>query len=350
MGLGSVGVGTSEQHQDVGAATEGAPGLHPVDHPTVGAAGARGGRGGDLQAGDVTAVVGFGDGHGRHHLGGRQLGQPVLLLLLGAAVHECTSEDLGPRDERAADAERPAAQLLGGHDHADVLAVATFAVAAVLGRHAEAEDAHLGQAADDLLRDVLVVPVHVFGARLDLVLGERTERVLHHLELAVEVTRPGGVGQRGDERRVAVGGEKRVSITQRCHVDAPERLTPGEAGDQVVGHVGGERAGDLRLGVALRAVVEQGLGRGHLRRGVSEVVGEGLLPVGATVGSQVADGSADHALGEFDDVGGCVEIGCGHEPQRSEGAHAAPQPSGMSLHQSHPVGDRERRCIGCVGV
>ena len=47
----------------------------------------------------VAAVVGLGDRHGVHDLGDGQLGQPVLLLRLGATLDERTGEDLGAGDE-----------------------------------------------------------------------------------------------------------------------------------------------------------------------------------------------------------------------------------------------------------
>ena len=42
-------------------------------------------------------------------------------------------------------------------------------------------------------------------------------------------------------------------------LDAPHRLPTGQPGDQVVNHVGGERAGDACLELALGAVVEHRL-------------------------------------------------------------------------------------------
>ena len=57
-------------------------------------------------AGHVGAEVGLGHRDRGHDLGRGQLGQPVLLLLLGPAVDQGPGQDLGPGDERAADAER----------------------------------------------------------------------------------------------------------------------------------------------------------------------------------------------------------------------------------------------------
>ena len=77
---------------------------------------------------------------------GGELGQPLLLLLLGAAREQRPGEDLGPGDQRAAGAERAAGELLGGDDHADVLALAAVAEAAVLlgDRQAEARPSRRG--------------------------------------------------------------------------------------------------------------------------------------------------------------------------------------------------------------
>ena len=142
-----------------------------------------------LTPADVAAEVGLGDRHGGHHLGAGQLRQPVQLLGLRAALDQGTGEDLRAGDQRAADAERATAELLGGDHHAHVLAVAALVEPLVVGRHAEAERAHLGEAADDLLGHVLVEPVDVLGARLDDLVGEGAERVLDHLEVGVEVAR-----------------------------------------------------------------------------------------------------------------------------------------------------------------
>ena len=160
------------------------------------------GTAGDRDAGDVAAEVGLGDGDGRHHLGARQQRQPVQLLLLGAALDECAGEDLGARDQRAADAEAGPAQLLGGDHHRQVLVVAALAEAAVLGGHAEPERAELGEAADDLLGDVAVGAVDVLGVR-----GDRRRRRRRGTSPAPSPSRrrdgagPARGRQRGDETR-----------------------------------------------------------------------------------------------------------------------------------------------------
>ena len=286
VGLGAVGVGAGEQHQDVGAGAERAPRLDAVDHVARPAVDALGRRRRDLQPGDVAAVVGLGDGDGGHHLGRRQLRQPRQLLLLGAALDQRPRQDLRAGDQRSADAQAGSAQLLGGDDHGQVLAVAALVVAAVLGRHRQPEGADLGQAGDDLLGHVGVRAMDVLGLRGDDVGGERAERVLDQLHVGVEVARARRLGERGDELRVAEALEERVRLAQRRRLDAPQPLPAGEAGDQVVHDVGGEGARDARLDVALGAVVEQRPRRRRGRRGVGEVVGDDLLGVGTTASAQ----------------------------------------------------------------
>ena len=93
---------------------------------------------------------------------------------------------------------------------------------------------------------------------------------------------------RGQERRVAVGGDEGAGAVERAGLDAPRRLAAEELGGQVGDGVGDEGAGDAGLVVALGAVVEQragGLDRGG---GVGEVVGEDLVGVDRPGGGEVA--------------------------------------------------------------
>ena len=100
----TVGVGTGEHHEDVGAGTERAPRLDAVDDIALDAVlGRRSGRHGD--AGDVGSEVGLGHGDSVHDLGRRELGKPLVLLFLCAAGLEGPGEDLGAGDQRTAGAE-----------------------------------------------------------------------------------------------------------------------------------------------------------------------------------------------------------------------------------------------------
>ena len=144
-----------------------------------------------------------------HQLAARDARQPRLLLFLGAAGDERPGQDLGPGDERTADAERSARQLLGRDDHADVVGLAAGREAVVLLRHRQPEAADLGESRDDVLGDVAVGAVHVLGDGADLVVGETPERVGDELEVGAEVRRSGAVlralvGERFEERGGAV--------------------------------------------------------------------------------------------------------------------------------------------------
>jgi hypothetical protein len=235
----------------------------------------------------------------------------VPLLLLGAALDQGPGQDLGPGDQRPAHAQRAAGQLLGGHDHAQVVTLAAGGEAPVLLGDRQAEGAQLGQARDDVLGDVAVVAVDVLGDRADLVLGEAPERVLHELEVVVEVAGAGAL-DRGQELRGPVGRHERAGGVERVRRDAPVGLAPVELGRHVGHGVGGEGAGDRRLLVALGAVVEQrtgGLDRGGR---VGEVVGHDLVVVDRSCGGEVCQALMDDLAGELDGGRSGVQIGRGH--------------------------------------
>ena len=204
----------------------------------------------------------------------------------------------------------PATELFCGDHHRDVLAVAALAVSAVFGRHAETEDAHLGEARDHILRDVVVVAVHVLGTRCDLSIGERAERVLHHLELAVEMTRAGLIRERCDERGAAIFVEERMCVAQGCLLEAPHRFAPAQPRDQIVHHVGRERARQSCLDIALRAIVQHRPRRSHLGRGMGKIVRKHLMHVRPATGCKVPHRLAHHTLGDVDRVGRGDEIRC----------------------------------------
>ena len=297
MRQGAVRVGTRQQHEHVGPGGEGAPGLDPVDQPApVG----RGGRGDD--AGDVRAEVGLGDRHGRQHLGRGELGQPLLLLLLGAPVDQGPGENLGPGDQGAADAQRAPAQLLGGDDHAHVVALPAGGEAVVGLGDRQPEATQLGQAGDDLLGDVAVGAMDVLGVRAHLLLGEAVERLAHQLEVAAEVARSldlrqGGQGGRVPARRHEVGGGRAPP-----GLHAPPRLATRHPTDQVGHHVGHERGGQELLGLAEGAVGERGARRGDGGSPVGQVVGDDLIGVDAAVGAYGRATRVDQMLRQFDGV------------------------------------------------
>ena len=110
-------VGARKKHQNVGTGGERAPRLHPVHEVAT----TLGRRGGHRQVRNVRTEVRLGDGDGDHQLGTCDQGQQPFALFLGAAVHDCASEDLRSRDQCAAGAERRAGELFGRDDHAEVV-------------------------------------------------------------------------------------------------------------------------------------------------------------------------------------------------------------------------------------
>ncbi len=301
MRQAAVGIGPGEEHQHVGPSAERAPGLDPVDGVARLSVRTlrRCGRG--LDPAHVRAVVGLGDGHRGHDLARGQLRQPLLLLLLGPAPHEGPGEDLRSGDERAADAERTPGELLGGDDHAQVLAVTTLGPAAVLGGRRQPEGAHLGQAGDDALGNVAVGPVHVLGDGCDLLVGEGPEAVLHELEVRIEVAGAGRRGQVRQEVRMPVGGEEVAGAGQRSIVvQAPRSLASDEAALEVVQRLGHERAGQAGFELPRRAVVEHRARHLHPRRGVGQVVSERLMDLRPSALGQLLHPPPDDVVREID--------------------------------------------------
>ena len=125
-----------------------APNVHQVFTPLISQPPSVAG-GGDLDAGDVGAEVGLGDGDGVHDLGGGQLGQPLVLLLLGAAGESARARISGrvmsepPAPSEPRDSSSVATTMPMYSDSPPL------AVAAVLLGDRQAEGAHLGEARDD---------------------------------------------------------------------------------------------------------------------------------------------------------------------------------------------------------
>ena len=207
------------------------------------------------------------------------------------------------------------AELLGGDDHRQVLAVAALAVAAVLGRHATARRRRSRRGPSMTSSGTSPFVRWTCSACGATTLSANDRNVSWTSSMSASRWRgPGRLGERGEELRVAVGGRGTGGRARSGAGSTPHSvLPPGEAGDQVVDHVGGEGAGDAGLGVALGAVVEQRPRRGRGGRGVGEVVGEDLLGVGAAGVVEVAHGGGDHVVGEVDDLGGGRQVGGGGE-------------------------------------
>ena len=209
------------------------------------------------------------------------------------------------------DAERAPAQLLGGDDHAHVVALAAGREAVVLLGDREPEAAELGQAFDDLFGDVEVLPVHVLGVRSHLVLGEAVERLAHQLEVLAQVARALGRGQAGQHRRIALRRQEGGRRSVPAGVHAPERLATGHAPDEVRHDVGHEGGGNTGLDVTRCAVLQRGPRRGHRGGGVGHVVGDDLVRIDAAAVAHRGAGLVDQALGQINRLSGVGQVRSG---------------------------------------
>jgi len=241
-----------------------------------------------------------------------------VFLRLGAALHQRAGENLGPRDERAADTERRTREFFGGDAARHVLALAAFAEAAVLGGNRQAERADLREATDDFFGYVGVLAVHVLRVLGDDLLAETTESVLHHLVVVVEVPRPGARRERREHLGCAVGGDERVEVRQLRQLHAPHRLASEQPSGEVVHHVGDERARDGGFDFSLCAVIEQRPGGFERGTRVREVVCEYLLPLGPAALCELLGRATQQRRDAFDDArcNGEIFDGFGHESQR----------------------------------
>jgi hypothetical protein len=156
------------------------------------------------------------------------------------------------------------------------------------------------------------VPVDVLGDRLELVVGEAPERVLHELEVVVEVARALLAGERREERRVAVGAAEVARAVEGAGLDPPHGLPAEQPAGQLPDGVGDERAGDLGLELAVGAVVEHRASGLHRRRGVGEVVAEHLVLVGAATRLERAGAGIDDPTGEIHGLRRGGEVRGGH--------------------------------------
>jgi hypothetical protein len=163
--------------------------------------------------------------------------------------------------------------------------------------------------------------VDVLGDRLELLVGEAAEGVLHHLEVVVEVTGASLVDA-GQELGGPEAGQEVPGTVERSRRYAPVGLAPEQLAGQLTDGIGHEGAGDTPFDVPLGAVVQQALGRGDRSGGVGQVIGEDLVVVDRTSGGQATGGGFHDARGDFGDGGGSGEIGCGHGARSYRGARS----------------------------
>jgi hypothetical protein len=152
------------------------------------------------QAAEVGAGIGLGEDRRRQYLAAGDDAQPAGLLLLRAAEADQLGGDLRARAQRS-HADIGAAQRLRHQAHRHL----AEAEAAELLRHGQAEDAHLGQLADQLDRDQLVLRVPFRREGRDLGGAEAQELLARRLQhLVVEAQRAeAALGQFGTKARRA---------------------------------------------------------------------------------------------------------------------------------------------------
>ena len=107
--------------------------------------------------------------------------------------------------------------------------------------------------------------------------------------------------------------------------DAPVVFAAQHFAGHVVQHVGGVGAADLRFDLALVAVVDQRLRRGHGGCSVGDLVGEHLMNVWTTFKRcKSSDGLADHAISEINGISARGQVrssyshGCREYPSVTE--------------------------------
>ena len=240
---GGVGARPREDQHDVRLAAEGHPRLGSVEEPA-----AFGPRRAELHAGDVRPVIGLRHRDGVQDLPGREARQPLLLLLLGAALQQRLREDLGPGDEAPRGAQGGARELLGHDDHPEVVVAIVRLQAAVTLGDGEAEAAELRERLEDRVRDEEIVAVDLLGERRDDGRRELAEGRTHHLVLLVEQVRAGGA--RLEDRRAKPLGELRGERLggEAARGVAVEPLRDLLGGQPVVGRAPGDASRGRRSG------------------------------------------------------------------------------------------------------
>ena len=146
----------------------------------------------------VRARIRLGDRQGRDLLAPDRRHHPLPLLLLGAELEHRRRRHLGLHgDGHAEPAAAGASHLLGQHDRGEVVA----ALAAVLRRVAQAQEAELAEPPEDLVGEGLLLPL--LEVRLDLLLQELADVQPQLLVGVGEVHRLGVYA--GNGRRSAYG-------------------------------------------------------------------------------------------------------------------------------------------------
>ena len=161
------------------------------------------------------------------------------------------------------------------------------------------------------------VAVDVLGDRPQLLVGEAAERVLHHLEVLVEVARTLHVGELGEERPDR-DARRRSRAPARASPDrCPRRPPARRAWPASSAIASATNAHVMRASiVAFGAVVEQRACRLDRGGGVGHVVGEDLVVVDRSGAGECGDAVAHDLLREVDRGRGGREIGGCHGRER----------------------------------
>ena len=152
----------------------------------------------------------------------------------------------------------------------------------------------------------------VFGDGCDLFVSESAERVLHHFEIALEVPRPGSVGQRCKELWCTVSGDEVTRAVEYTGSDVPLGLTAEDFGKELANGISNKGAGQFRFKFALGAIDEHRSSGLYRRRCMCDVIGHNLVRVRTSVGGDVANASVDYPVGGLDDGSGSGEVRSGH--------------------------------------
>ncbi|CAB4727571.1 unannotated protein [freshwater metagenome] len=240
-------------------------------------------------------------------------------MFLGTTSKKSASENFGTSNERTTSAKGDLRQFFGGYDHAHIFAFAALAITVVFHRNREAEATKFGQTLNEIFGNIQVFAMDVFRDGCDLFVRESSEGVLHHFEIALEVTRSGSVGQRCKKFGCSVCGDELACAVEHAGSDVPFGFTAEEFWKQFTNGVGNKGAGQFRFKLALGAVGEHRSSGLDCRRCVGNVVGHDLIGIRATIGGDVANASVDDPVGGLDDGSGSGEVRSGHRRRLPSG-------------------------------
>ena len=212
-------IGAHQERHQIGADRMGDPGLVAKDLVDVAVTHRAG-----LDRGQIGTGVRLGEHRSRQHLAGRDLRQPVALLLVGAAAENELGRDLGAGAERA-HADIAARQFLRDHAHRFL---AEPHAAEWLG-HGQSEHAEPRHVRDDFERDVAVGAVPGLRMLDHFAVGELAHLVTDLFERVVEA-----------------GGADRRAVAGAHQLDQARPVLRGVAGRDQRTDLAGQARGNRR--------------------------------------------------------------------------------------------------------